>query len=1212
MKTYLLTVVFIFLHLAAYPVNVADFGAKTDGSDATYAVRKALEYCKNNKERKLIFPKGRYEFYPDKATEKYIFISNNDEGLKRIAFFLNGFSNFEIDGQGSTFIFHGYTCPFVIENAQNIVIKNLSIDYVRTFHSEGKIIAINERGFDVTFDDKYPYKIEDGQLHFYGDGDNEYPYSHLLEFDAKRKEPALMAKDYWLWNPLPAEQLPGNVVHIQKSDITATVGNIMVFGSAYRQVPGFTFTDSRNLTISGVNIYHCGGMGIIAQRCANILVDSVNVTPSPGSNRVVSITADATHFVNCSGKITLKDCLFENQVDDATNIHGIYAIITKINSPVEVELKLMHEQQLGFKLLKPGQMVELVDAPALVTVGTNKIKSVDYLNKEYMLVQFENPIPKEIKVKDAVGSAEEKADVLITNCRIKSNRARGLLIGARGKVVIENNYFHVPGAAILFEGDASYWFEQAGVKDCTIKNNLFDNCNYGVWGNAVIQVGSGIKKEERDRSRYNSNITVENNTFKVFDPRLVNIYSVDNFTFRNNTIEKSNEYPEQNATTAPFITASCSNVHIDEEKPMGLKSENRWSLQPDGGILWKVVPGDAHSDHVEMSGKFISLIETYGVDSGNHLITSKQLIFPMLRTIPNDTHAHTSYVFGTEIQPAIKVNNRRITENVKSFYLKGILAITSESENLVRITRTLFPSVDKPCAVEKFTLANISDKEITVEVEDFEKKSWTPPDKGVYGRYEIMAKSQGAGIYKIKPKEEVIFSMMYSGRKIDEPVMDIQAETELLKRTSLVDSFFNVLQFHSPDTILNRMFDFAKIRAMESIYQTKNGLIHSPGGGSYYAAIWANDQAEYANPFFAYTGYKTAIESAMNSWKWFAGYMNPDYTPIPSSIIAEGTDYWNGAGDRGDMAMIAYGASRFALALGDRAKAKEIFPLIEWCIEYCKRKINANGVVASNSDELEGRFPAGDANLSTSSLLYDALISAAYLSKELDKPQSQIKSYEQMAKELKLNINRFFGANIEGFDTYRYYEGNDVLRSWICVPLTVGIFDRSKGTVEALFSSRLWTEDGLLSVAGDKTFWDRATLYGLRGAFMAGEREKALSFLEKYSTRRLLGDHVPYAVEAYPEGNQRHLSAESALYCRVVVEGMFGFRPTGFSSFNISPQLPDEWNEMELKNIIAFDGKSIDIKVLRNGKKLNLQIFVNEKLIQSTAFINGTTLSVKV
>ena len=122
--------------------------------------------------------------------------------------------------------------------------------------------------------------------------------------------------------------------------------------------------------------------------------------------------------------------------------------------------------------------------------------------------------------------------------------------------------------------------------------------------------------------------------------------------------------------------------------------------------------------------------------------------------------------------------------------------------------------------------------------------------------------------------------------------------------------------------MLNTAFAFAKIRTTESIYETKGGLMHGPGGGAYYAAIWANDQAEYANPFFPFLGDATANESAINAYRLFARYMNPDYKPIPSSIIAEGTSFWNGAGDRGDMAMIAYGASRFALAYGRKTQRR--------------------------------------------------------------------------------------------------------------------------------------------------------------------------------------------------------------------------------------------------------------------------------------------------
>jgi hypothetical protein len=255
--------------------------------------------------------------------------------------------------------------------------------------------------------------------------------------------------------------------------------------------------------------------------------------------------------------------------------------------------------------------------------------------------------------------------------------------------------------------------------------------------------------------------------------------------------------------------------------------------------------------------------------------------------------------------------------------------------------------------------------------------------------------------------------------------------------------------------------------------------MHAPGNGvAYYAAVWANDQAEYANPFFGELGDPKAIESARNSFRHFARYMNPEFRPIPSSIIAEGDGFWNGAGDRGDMAMIAYGAGRFALANGDRQTAEELWPLIEWSLEYLRRKVTPDGVVASDSDELEGRFPAGHANLNTSSLYYDALRSAVMLGNDLRRGAAQLADYASRAGAVRAAIERYFGANVEGFDTYRYYDKADltadpvpevaayakkpdVLRAWIAIPLTMGILDRKAGTIDALFSPRLWTVDAV-------------------------------------------------------------------------------------------------------------------------------------------------------
>lgn len=648
---------------------------------------------------------------------------------------------------------------------------------------------------------------------------------------------------------------------------------------------------------------------------------------------------------------------------------------------------------------------------------------------------------------------------------------------------------------------------------------------------------------------------------------------------------------------------------------MGIYAQQRWHLNQDGGISWEVKSGDnAHSDHIEMSGLKVSTVVRYGVDDEGKFLLNRGMVWPMLRTIPNDTHASLMRKLGWNPLENVLINNAQIKEQVRRISLDGTMEVESDlstRQGVVGLTRILFPSTTQPMFCEKYVLENKGNKAVTVEINQVKNVMTTAAEKGVNGSYRIIQALNGAAYTSLQPGQSVSFYAYTAGYEQGESEVTPDIERELSKRQAFIQELWGKLVLNTPDPVINTMFAFAKIRGAESIYDTACGLLHGPGGESYYAAIWANDQAEYINPFFPFLGYDKGNQSALNAYLQFARFMNDAYKPLPSSIIAEGTDVWGGAGDRGDAAMIAYGASRYALERGSKEEAEQLWPLIEWCLEYCHRKVNTDGVVASDSDELEGRFPAGDANLCTSSLYYDALNSAVYLGKELKKEGKLLKQYASQAKSLKANIEKYFGAEVEGFQTYQYYKGNDVLRSWICIPLTVNIFDRKEETVRALFSPRLWTENGLLTQAGSETFWDRSTLYALRGVYACGETEKATEYLKFYSGQRLLGEHVPYAIEAWPEGNQRHLSAESGLYCRIITEGMFGIRPTGFKSFVLTPRLPAEWNQMSLHKIQAF-GSSFDVEIQRAGEKLQITVLNQGKVCMKKTIKEGDSLMVKL
>jgi hypothetical protein len=545
-------------------------------SDATRAVAEALKECRKTGIRKITFSPGRYDFHPAQAGERYLYVSNNDEGLKRIAFDLREVNDLEIDGGGAEFVFHGYLCPFVVEKSSRITLRNFSIDFARTFHSEGRIVSVDAEGMELSFSENFPYEIRQGILVFtegsknlkeqttVSSGEVLFPYSSLLEFDVKKRETAFMVKDFWAPAGLPARQLASGHIKLVYPGIEGTPGNILVFGAARRDCPGLVISDSKDVVLEGIQLLHCGGMGVIAQCSRNIYLNQLKVVPAFKRGRMVSITADATHFTNCSGKITLQDCRFENQKDDAVNIHGIYTGISRKLSEECLEVRWMHPQQFGLDFIVPGVELEFVRAHSLITYAALEVKSVLPINKEFVQVTFTQPLPMGLVEGDVLACIQDNhPEVLISGCRFRGNRARGILLGSRGKILIENNVFQTAGTAILLEGDGRFWFEQGGVRDLTIRGNTFDNCNYGIWGEGVIAVSSGIEEKERMKIRYHQNILIEKNIFRQFDSSpILSVYSVSHLIYRDNQEEQSTAYPAMRAPGPRFKMSDSDDIQI--------------------------------------------------------------------------------------------------------------------------------------------------------------------------------------------------------------------------------------------------------------------------------------------------------------------------------------------------------------------------------------------------------------------------------------------------------------------------------------------------------------------------------------------------------------------------------------------------------------------------------------------------------------------------
>lgn len=215
------------------------------------------------------------------------------------------------------------------------------------------------------------------------------------------------------------------------------------------------------------------------------------------------------------------------------------------------------------------------------------------------------------------------------------------------------------------------------------------------------------------------------------------------------------------------------------------------------------------------------------------------------------------------------------------------------------------------------------------------------------------------------------------------------------------------------------------------------------------------------------------------------------------------------------------------------------------------------------------------------------------------------------AESLANVIESHFGAEVEGYHTYRYFDGCTVLRGWINLPLAMGLMNRKEGTIDALFSPKLWVEDARSSSAGSKVVstdkgegWPRETYYTLRAAFKAGDTEQALAKTMLAVRSAMLSRRGPYMDE-----DSGDLLSPNVLYLSVITEGLFGIEPQSFARFACTPRLPAHWPAMRLSNIFLM-GRTVDLAVERAGSELKLAVSQSGQTLFSKTAPEGTAFEV--
>ncbi len=522
--------------------------------NATPLVVRALEQLCQSGGGTLAFETGEYHFYEEGTRREFMAVSNNSACDKAMAFPILEMENITVDGHGSVFVFHDVVFPFMVSRSKNIVLRNIVCDTGVSPLVEFVVCNKSEDGFDLLIDGAVnPFFAEDGSLMFRREnqivsGKNEFFSLHAL---------GKHAVQFFATGDCQAD-LSNLPARLMKCDVTEIPGGIH---AAYRAdcpdpcryeegekitsiIDGKRLVDvicldrSENVLVQNITVGRGIGMGVVGQLSTDIVVDGFSTDVSFHPDGYQTLTADSLHFINCDGKLEIKNCTISDTMDDALNVHGMYTAVTRVGEGVLFS-KICHQEQRHFNPYRPGDRLEIIDNNTFEIVAEFVVEDSRLLSGTEI----------EICGRFTYGSDKITADFWIENpdrmpdLHLHHNHFYNypnIRISGGGEMLVEHNRFADCNTALLCMDLARYWYESGRVKHLVYRNNELDNCN-GRGGSAFLRIGvDGVPDEEAPK--IHGRIEIIGNIFKNITRYAVKAGGVKELILQDNRVE--NDRPE--------------------------------------------------------------------------------------------------------------------------------------------------------------------------------------------------------------------------------------------------------------------------------------------------------------------------------------------------------------------------------------------------------------------------------------------------------------------------------------------------------------------------------------------------------------------------------------------------------------------------------------------------------------------------------------------
>lgn len=415
--------------------------------------------------------------------EGEIYIYDDLEKTNTYALDLQGIKNLTVEGGATHFLLDMTTRGIRVEECENIVLREMTFDRFDLPYFTGTVEKMDAEKQYALLNIYDEYEPED-----------PYPVREYLEFNEKDKTPRYHGN--FLYNNLEVdvlvEMIKGvNITGDHKAridfswDITeAPEGCGYVITKTMYGIDTIAIIKSKNIYTENVSIYCTPGMGIRGYSSEDVYMNRTNVMLKPESNRYMTVTADAMHFMDCKGDLVMTNCLMENSHDDAINIHGMFQMIIDVDKENK-RYKMLCGRTAKFEEPKKddeitipfevGDEIEVSEDDTLKLITTVHVDTVEEAEDYGFWVTFEEDTDFENGL--LMCNVTRSPKVLIDNCMFRNKRNRGVLLQSRHSAIKNCTFYNVLMPAICLVADCQNWHEGINGKDILIENNRFINTN---------------------------------------------------------------------------------------------------------------------------------------------------------------------------------------------------------------------------------------------------------------------------------------------------------------------------------------------------------------------------------------------------------------------------------------------------------------------------------------------------------------------------------------------------------------------------------------------------------------------------------------------------------------------------------------------------------------------------------------------------------------